>query len=70
MQNVLKLDTVAVMTIGVAVQAMLVGMPAPRDLQRIEVDGQVLICVVAEQHARPDGDEHLAVDLDAVQVAW
>jgi hypothetical protein len=35
------------MTIGVAVQAMLVGMPAPRDLQRIEVDGQVLICVGA-----------------------
>jgi hypothetical protein len=35
------------MTIGVAVQAMLVGMPAPRDLHRFEVDGQVLICVGA-----------------------
>jgi hypothetical protein len=35
------------MTIGVAVQAMLVGMPAPRDLHRVEVDGQVLICVGA-----------------------
>ena len=45
LQNVLKLDTIAVMTIGVAVQAMLVGMPAPRDLHRVEVDGQVLITV-------------------------
>ena len=26
--------------------------------------------LVAEQHARPDGDEHLAVDLDAMQVPW
>src|SRR5450756_1770391 len=33
------------MTVGVAVQAMLVGMPAPRDLHRVEVDGQVLITV-------------------------
>jgi len=45
LQNVFNLDTILAMTIGVAVQAMLVGMPAPRDLQRIEVDGQVLICV-------------------------
>ena len=42
-----NLDTIVAMTIEVAVQAMLVGMPAPRDLQRIEVDGQVLICVGA-----------------------
>ena len=40
-----NLDTIVAMTIGVAVQAMLVGMPAPRDLQRVEVDGQVLITV-------------------------
>jgi hypothetical protein len=46
-QNVFNLETTAVMTIGVAVQAMLVGMPAPRDLQRVEVDGQVLIAVGA-----------------------
>ena len=26
---------------------MLVGMPAPRDLHRVEIDGQVLICVGA-----------------------
>src|ERR1019366_2127077 len=45
LQNVFNLDTIAVMTIGVAVQAMLVGMPAPRDLHRVEVDGQVLITV-------------------------
>ena len=47
MHNLLKLDPIAVMTIGVAVQAMLVGMPAPRDLHRVEVDGQVLITVGA-----------------------
>jgi hypothetical protein len=47
LQNVFNLDRFAAMTIGVAVQAMLVGMPAPRDLHRIEVDGQVLICVGA-----------------------
>jgi hypothetical protein len=35
------------MTIGVAVQAMLGGMPSPRDLHRVEVDGQVLITVGA-----------------------
>src|ERR1035437_3207869 len=40
-----NLDAVVVMTIEVAVQAMLVGMPTPRDLHRIEVDGQVLITV-------------------------
>src|SRR5450756_2279468 len=33
------------MTVGVAVQAMLGGMPSPRDLHRVEVDGQVLITV-------------------------
>jgi len=47
LQDVFNLDAIVAMTIGVAVQAMLVGMPAPRDLQRIEVDGQVLICVGA-----------------------
>jgi len=44
-QNVFNLDAVVVVTIGVAVQAMLVGMPAPRHLHRVEVDGQVLITV-------------------------
>jgi hypothetical protein len=34
-------------TIGAAVQAMLVGMPAPRDLHRSEVDGQVFVAVGA-----------------------
>jgi len=34
-------------TIGTAVQAMLVGMPAPQDLHRSELDGQVLITVGA-----------------------
>jgi hypothetical protein len=43
LQNVFNLDAVVVMTIGVAVQAMLVGVPAPRHLHRVEVDGQVLI---------------------------
>jgi len=46
-QNVFNLDAVVVVTIGVAVQAMLVGMPAPRHLYRVEVDGQVLITVGA-----------------------
>ena len=45
MQNVFNLDAVVVVTVGVAVQAMLVGMPAPRHLHRVEVDGQVLITV-------------------------
>ena len=44
-QNVFNLDAVVVVTVGVAVQAMLVGMPAPRHLHRVEVDGQVLITV-------------------------
>ena len=35
------------MTIGAAVQAMLVGMPAPRDLHSSEVDGRVFIAVGA-----------------------
>src|ERR1039458_1509125 len=47
LQNVFNLDTLMAMTTGVAVQAMLVGMPAPRDLHRVEVDGQVLITVGA-----------------------
>jgi hypothetical protein len=34
-------------TIGAAVQAVLVGMPAPRDLHRSEVDGQVFVAVGA-----------------------
>jgi hypothetical protein len=34
-------------TVGAAVQAMLVGMPAPRDLHRSEVDGQVFVAVGA-----------------------
>src|SRR5665811_709782 len=34
-------------TIGAAVQAMLVGMPSPRDLHRSEVDGQVFVAVGA-----------------------
>jgi hypothetical protein len=42
-RNVFNLDAVVVMTIRVAVQAMLVGMPAPWHLYRVEVDGQVLI---------------------------
>ena len=33
------------MTVGAAVQGMLVGMPAPLDLHRGEFDGQVVICV-------------------------
>ena len=33
------------MTLGVAVQAMLGGMPVPRDLHRDDVDGQVIITV-------------------------
>jgi hypothetical protein len=45
LQNVFNFDRIVAMTIGVAVQAMLVGMPTPRDLHRIEVDGQVLITV-------------------------
>jgi hypothetical protein len=36
-------------TIGAAVQAMLVGMPAPQDLHRSEVDGQVVIAVGARR---------------------
>ena len=47
MQKVFNLDAVVVVTVGVAVQAMLVGMPAPRHLHRVEVDGQVLITVGA-----------------------
>ena len=47
LQNVFNLDTLMAMTTGVAVQAMLVGMPSPRDLHRVEVDGQVLITVGA-----------------------
>src|SRR5680860_1339654 len=35
------------MTVGVAVQAMLVGMPVPHTLHRSEVDGQVVIAVGA-----------------------
>src|SRR5674476_1537135 len=162
-----KFARVMGMTLGVAVQAMLGGMPVPRDLHRDDVDGQVIITVgsavlfsydaadaglrilaavtlpemgftgrrvaqvlgitevyvsmlrtraraegsgpqhrhvhlgdpqhlcdpaageahlgqrhrcqvaqpgiggvVAEQHGRPDGDDHLAVDVVAVQVAW
>src|SRR5664279_394524 len=45
LQNVFNFDRIVAMTIGVAVQAMPVGMPAPRDLHRVEVDGQVLITV-------------------------
>jgi hypothetical protein len=45
LQNVLKLIKLLVMTVGVAVQAMLGGMPSPRDLHGVEVDGQVLITV-------------------------
>src|SRR5664280_1530172 len=45
LQNVFNFDRIVAMTIGVAVRAMLVGMPTPRDLHRIEVDGQVLITV-------------------------
>src|SRR5664279_2883029 len=40
-----KFARVMGMTLGVAVQAMLGGMPAPRDLHRVEVDGQVVITV-------------------------
>jgi len=47
LQNVFNLGTIRVMTIEIAVQTMLVGMPSPRDLRRVEVDGQVLICVGA-----------------------
>src|SRR5664280_968315 len=47
LQNVFNLGTIRVMTIEIAVQAMLVGMPSPRDLRRVEVDDQVLICVGA-----------------------
>jgi len=60
LQNVFNLGTIRVMTIEIAVQTMLVGMPSPRDLRR----------VVTEHHAGPDADEHLAVDLDAAQVPW
>ena len=33
------------MTVGVAAQAVLEGMPDPRDLRLVEVDGQVLLTV-------------------------
>ena len=53
---------------------MLVGMPAPWDLYRVEVDGQVLITVGASvlfsYEAADSGLRHLAVDLDAVQMPW
>src|SRR5665811_1744409 len=63
-QNVFNLDAVVVVTIGVAVQAMLVGMPASRHLHRVEVDGQVLITVGASvlfsYEAGDSGLRHLA----------
>src|SRR5450759_2659713 len=40
-----KFARVMGMTLGVAVQAMLGGMPVPRDLHRDDVDGQVIITV-------------------------
>ena len=46
-RKVFNLDAVVVVTVGVAVQAMLVGMPAPWHLHRVEVGGQVLITVGA-----------------------
>jgi hypothetical protein len=63
-QKVFNLDAVVVVTIGVAVQAMLVGMPAPRHLHRVEVDGQVLItvgsAVLFSYEAADSGLRHLA----------
>lgn len=51
------------MTVGVAVQAMLVGMSAPRDPHRSEADGQVLIAVGRAGHpARPGADRTAAIE--------
>ncbi len=51
------------MPVGVAVQAMLVGMPAHRDLHRSEADGQVLIAVRRAAHpARPGADRTAAIE--------
>jgi hypothetical protein len=54
------------MTMGVAVQAMLGGMPMPRDLHREDVDGQVLITVGSSVLFSYDGGDAGMRNLAAV----
>src|SRR5664280_2216228 len=49
---------------------MLVGMPAPRDLHRSEVDGQVFVAVGATVLFSYAADDAGLRNLAAVQVAW
>ena len=57
------------MRTGTAVQAMLVGMPEPEDLHRVEADGQVLIMVGARVLASYRVDDGQMRNMAAVTLA-